>query len=219
VTYLIYPTWDLLCASIPHRHERLRALLAEFDRQKLPWVRMRVFYDNLTVPVGAKYGRLIRDSHADYVSVFEDDDWPAPDFIARCSEALLDRPDYVGFRVKWTHNGQPASPIVHSLAYPGPGYNGADMLTRNINQFNPIKRELALLGDYQGHPPAGQAWDAWWADSMRATGQVKTEAFIDEPMYYYRTDSGDTFMTPRVPFPETEVPRVPSYPWLTVVTE
>lgn len=210
------PAWDLIMAAIPHRHERLCALLAEFDRQMRPGVGLRIFYDNLVVPVGEKYNVLAHSSQADYLSVFEDDDWPAPDFVERILGALAERPDYVGFPVKWWHNGDPAGmPIEHSLRYDN-WYNLPNMLQRDINQFNPIRRELALLGDYCGHPDDGLAWDCHWTIGVRDSGLCRTEVWIPQPMYYYRTDSQDTFMTEREPM--AEVPPVPSYPWLTVVT-
>ena len=212
-----YPTWDIMMASIPHRYDRLCALLKEFDRQQRPGFGVRIFYDNLVVPVGEKYRVLARSSQADYLSVFEDDDWPAPDFVARCSDALLEHPDYVGFPVKWTHDGVPGIPIEHSLRYDD-WRNLPYMLQRDIDQFNPMRRELVLLGDHCGHPPDGFAWDYHWTIGVRDSGLCKTEVWIPEPMHYYRTLSHDTFMTPRAPMAAEDIPPVPSYPWLTEVT-
>lgn len=211
------PTYDLMMASIPHRHDRLCLLLAEFNRQMRPGVGLRIHYDNLVVPVGEKYRVLANSSQADYVSVFEDDDWPAPDFIDRVLGALESRPDYVGFPVAWTHDGRPQIPVVHSLRYDN-WRNKPDVLERDINQFNPIRRELALLGDYCGHPGDGLAWDAHWTLGVRDSGLCKTEVWIPEAMHYYRTLSHDTFMTPRTPMAEADIPPVPKYPWLVEVS-
>ena len=57
-------TYDIMMASIPHRHDRLCLLLAEFDRQMQPGVGLRIYYDNLVVPVGEKYGILARSSRS-----------------------------------------------------------------------------------------------------------------------------------------------------------
>lgn len=212
------PSYDLLMASIPHRYDRLCLLLAEFDRQMRPGVGLRIHYDNLVVPVGEKYGILARSSQADYVSVFEDDDWPAPDFIDRILKALESRPDYVGFPVKWTHDGIPQIPIEHSLRY-NDWHNYPHMLVRDINQFNPMRRQLALLGTYAAKDPDRDvAWDYYWTTGVRASGLCKTEAWIPEPMHYYRTLSHDTFLTPRVPMAGEDIPPVPKYPWLTEVS-
>ncbi len=215
-----YPTYDILMPSIPHRYEGLCFLLDELDRQMQPNVGVRIFYDNLACPVGRKYHILAHSSKASYISVLEDDDMISPNFIDTINEALLSRPDYVGFKVHWTHDGAPQIPVEHSLKHKEwTIYDGTNtVLYRDINQFNPMKRELALLGGYEGHPPDGKAWDWHWSQGVRASGKVKTEVFIPEIMHYYRTKSADTFMTPRTPWPENEIPAVPKYDWLTEVS-
>ena len=93
------------------------------------------------------------------------------------------------------------------------------MLVRDINQFNPMRRQLALLGTYAAKDPDRDvAWDYYWTTGVRASGLCKTEAWIPEPMHYYRTLSHDTFLTPRVPMAGEDIPPVPKYPWLTEVS-
>lgn len=198
--------------SIPHRFGKLTELLAELDRQQRPGLGARIYYDNLVCPVGQKYRVLMDSSRAEYVSVLEDDDFIAPDFVARCSEALLQHPDYVGFPVAWTHNGMPGLPVEHSLRHPG-WQNWPHILVRDIVQFNPIRREIAKRGILV----KSNFWDRVWADSVRAAGLCRTEVWIDKPMHYYRTSSEDTFLTPRVPWDEDKIPPLPRYPWLTEV--
>jgi len=202
------PTWDILMASIPHRHDRLVPLLAELDRQIRPGMKLRISYDNLVLPVGEKYRRLLESSAAEYVCNLEDDDWIAPDYVERITAALIRRPDYVGFPVKWTSDGRPMIPITHSLRYSG-WENTPNELTRDIVQFNPLRRELADLGQWA----ASNNPDAEWAAGVRASGLVRNEAWIGEPMYYYQTMSTDTYMTARQPW-MGDMPPLPEYPWL-----
>jgi hypothetical protein len=207
-------TWDILITSIPHRHRTLCELLAALDVQIQPGVGVRIWRDNLEHSYGEKCGQLTRSSPAEYVSFVDDDDMVAPDFVARVMDALRKEPDYVGFPVRYTQNGVPVVPVEHSLRHGGWGSADAGrVLVRDITQFNPIKRELALLGEWEG----GNGAECRWGDGVRATGLCNREIWIPEPMYYYRENLNDTFKTVREPMPFSEIPALPSYPWLTVI--
>lgn len=208
------PTWDIMMAAIPHRYDRLCVLLEEFDRQARPGFGVRIYYDNLVCPVGQKYHELLASSQADYVSVLEDDDFPAPDFVDRVFQALGQHPDVVGFPLLWHHDGRLQPPVECSLRWSRVGWkNYPHIIVRDINQFCPMRRELWQYGTLA----PGPHWDRIWAEGVRASQAVKEEVWIPDPMYYYRTASDDTFMTPREPFP-APVPAAPTYPWLTEVT-
>ena len=201
------PTYDILTTSIPHRHESLCLLLAELDRQIRPGVGMILYRDDLEVPYGDKTQALIEASSADYVASIDDDDMVAPNYLSKIMEALSSEPDYVGFMVRWTQNGQPQRPVIHSLRCAG-WIDRIDQLDRDITQFNPIRRELALLATWAG----GHQAERRWSDQLRAIGKVKEEVFIDEPLYWYQECIDDTFMTRREPL--GTMPELPSYPWL-----
>ena len=203
----------MLITSIPHRHASLLALLAELDRQlPVPGAAVRVYRDNLQASYGDKSQALIDSSRADYISFTDDDDLVAPDFVSRVMAVLQDEPDYVGFPVRWTVDGEQQRPVEHSLRH-GCWEDRAGMLVRDIAQFNPVKRELALLGRWEG----GYQAERRWGDQVRATGRVKTEAWIPDAMYYYQDSPADTFMICRQPFAEADIPLLPSYPWLTSI--
>lgn len=202
-------TWDILITSIPHRHEMLCELLAELDRQHLPWIGVTVYRDNLEKSYGDKTGDLLKSSRADYVSCIDDDDWIAPDFTIRVMGALkAERPDYVGYPVLWTRDGMPQQRVEHSLRHGG-WASGDGILKRDISEKNPMRREIALLGNWHG----GYAAEVEWANQVRATGRCVTEAWIDEPMYYYRECFSTGWHAPRQPF-SGPLPELPSYPWL-----
>lgn len=256
-------TWDILVVTIPHRHEKLCALLASLDSQ-LPWpgVRVRLLRDNLRAAIGDKRQALLEASRADYVSFVDDDDRLAPCYVARITAALAGEPDYVGFPVRYRDIGEnqvrmtmqmsgyrregwhwppvggvigvdaqeaaelcraglavraepddiPFQLIEHSLRHGG--WDQALNQVRDLSHLNPLRRELALLGSFAG---AGFAEDIAWAAQLRATGQVRTETFIAEPMYYYDYRMSDCSKTSREPL--KIIPRLPSYPWLRVVND
>lgn len=199
-------TWDLLIASIEHRTDMLDELLGELERQLQPGVGVRVFRDNLETVYGEKCQRLLNASTADYVSFLDDDDWIAPDFIETIMEALEQEPDYVGFKVLYTENGEPRIPVFHTLKYGG-WVNNPEALYRDIVHFNPIRRDLAIQGQWEG----GDGADRRWADQLRGLGIVQNEVYIDRELHHYRHRSYDTFTIAEAQQPLAEHPARPDY--------
>jgi hypothetical protein len=110
-------TWDIMICSIPHRDRSMNELLGELDAQMRPGVGVIAFRDNLETQYGSKIAQMIAHSQADYVSCVDDDDMVAPDFIRRVTAALKEEPDYVGFPVRYTRDGDLQKPVLHSLRY------------------------------------------------------------------------------------------------------
>jgi hypothetical protein len=211
-------TYDLLIPTIPHRHELLCALLAEIGRQWLPGVGVRVHRTQPAVPgvvpgLREKNQALLNSSTAEYVSWLDDDDWLAAAYLPKVMEALERKPDYVGFRVAYTVDGQPRMPVVHSLRYHA--WEDRDgTLLRDITALNPVRRDLANLGRWDTAEQEHGA-DHHWASQVRQSGLCKTEVFLDEDMYHYRYRPGDSYLSPREPVPDW--PPLPEYPWLTAL--
>jgi len=184
------PTWDILICSIPHRTLLLIDLLTELERQHLPGVGILVCRDNVEMPYGDKCQKLLEASDADYVSFLDDDDWIVGDFVHVIRQALREKPDYVGFKVKYTEDGVPQMPVIHSLEHDG-WHNTPDALYRDIVHFNPIRRDLALQARWSG----GGGADRDWADHLRKLNIVNTQVFIDREIHHYRHE-GWTFSVP-----------------------
>jgi hypothetical protein len=208
----------MLLPTIPHRHDQLCLLLAELDRQRQPGFGMLLMRDNLDRPGNASYAKwqeLTELSRADYISFIGDDDWVADDFVARVMAALQDKPDYVGFPVRYTQDGVRRQVVEHSLRY-GRWEDTPGLLMRDIVHHNPIRRDLALLASWATDH---QAADVTWAADLRATGQVRHELWIPDDMYHYRqsaatwTSLGSNGMP--APLPASQVRPLPEYPWLT----
>ncbi len=219
-------TWDILIPTLPHRHEQLCSLLTEFNQQWQPGLGVIVYRDNLQRPGNASYGKwqdLQEMSEAEYTSFIGDDDFVSPNYISRVMEALESKPDYVGYPVRYTFQGQPGTPVEHSLRH-GRWENTPEMLYRDIVHNNPIRRELALLATWS---TAQFNSDYIWRNDLHATGKVQNEVWIPEPMLYYQENSpagpliswsrwGDLLPSP---MPESEIKPIPEYPWLTIRDE
>lgn len=219
-----YPVfWDINICSIRSRWESLRDLLECLASQSPDTylVRVNVFLDNPgehTYP--AKCQALLERSKGRYVSMLDDDDMVAPDFIPCIAERTKGYrhltsiwPHYVGFGVRYTIDGVEQLPVVHSLRYNGWNRidDGPRVLQRDITQFNPMLRSKAVLGTWD--EPGWQA-DWRWANQIRATGQVTREEYIDRQMYYKQDRSGGDFRAGHA-VSDRDVPELfPSWPWL-----
>ena len=95
-------TWDILIPSIVHRTDMLTDLLEEPERRLVPGVGVLVYRDNREELYGPKCQNLYDASEADYVSMLDDDDWVADDYIPAVMEALKEKPDYVVYKVLYT---------------------------------------------------------------------------------------------------------------------
>jgi hypothetical protein len=203
-------TYDLLIPTIPHRHHKLCALLNEIDRQWQSGLGVIVYRDNLQASLRCKFQALLDASRADYVSWMDDDDWPRHDYVARVMRAIASLPDYVGFQVCFTVNGQRELPVTHSLRYGGWANTPKD-ITRDITALNPIRRSCAMQGKWDFVQDHGADRD--WARQVRESGCCTTEVFIGLEMYHYRFSTSDSFLTPREPM-AGPLPLLPSYHWL-----
>jgi hypothetical protein len=198
-------TWDILIASIAHRTDQLDALLDHLKGQLRPGVGVIVYRDNREQLYGPKCQALYDASTADYVSMLDDDDWVADDYIPAVKKALRQKPDYVGYRVLYTEHGVPQQPVIHSLRYNG-WLNDGQALCRDICHKNPVRRDLAVQARWGGDGGA----DIVWADQLR--GLVKDEVFIDRELYHYR--STGAYNTSDLPPLEDPPPR-PDHDWVT----
>jgi len=218
------PFWSILICAIQQRQDSLLSLLSNLALQvdEHP-VEVVVCLDNgaagggLTYP--AKSQKLLDSSSATFVSFIDDDDDVATDFIPAVMGGLGqyrlqsgEWPHYVGFAVNYTVDGIRQLPVHHSLAYGG--WNRIDdrpaVLTRDIVQFNPIQREIALLGRWE--EPGWQA-DFRWANQVRASGRCVTQVYIPQELYYKRDYSTGDFRAGHSPVPGPPGP-LPDAPWL-----
>lgn len=178
--------WSILILTQPSREEflkRLMTVLVPQTRKNGPErfnqveILTRTF--DKSMELGENRQALIEKSHAEYINFVDDDDLVPSDYVPTILP-LLDGVDYIGYRVQCTVDGQRMAPTFHSLKY-GKWSQDAAGYYRDISHINPIRRELALMAKMSG----GFGEDERWATALRATGQVRTEHYIDRVMYQY----------------------------------
>lgn len=175
--------WQILCLTQSSRHNMFMELAHEFQKQGGGYdigLLSKEFDPKLDL--GQNRNELRGHATAEYISYFDDDDFPSANYISRI-RPLLDGIDYVGHKVQiycshmqYCEYGN----TDHSLDYKGWTRHGMNFL-RDISHINPIRRELAIQSDFVG----GYGEDERWARALREKGIVKTQHYIPEVMYHY----------------------------------
>lgn len=154
----------------------------------VPQVEVVALFNNGEKPLGEYRHALLEAAKGEYVSFVDDDDEVSPKYVERVLP-LLDGVDYIGWRQQLYINGKRARKrTYHSLEHDR-WWEDDRAWYRDISHLNPIRRELATLVDYR---TVGFPDDVGWADALRATGRVRTQHFIPDPMYLYFWDSRDS---------------------------
>lgn len=190
-------SWNILIATLGQRRSRLERLLFEDLLPQLNWwgglVRVTAFYNNGERPLGAVRQDLVEHSDAVYVSFVDDDDTLPGYHVDRVMQSILDyngehgeQVDYVGWRMQCYVDDKALKPTYHSLRYSG-WYEDDNAYYRDVSHLNPIRRELALKADFRrGDPPE----DVSWVNQVRP--HVRTEVYVEDVMYHYRSASSDS---------------------------
>lgn len=181
---------SILIATLGRRHKQFRTLLSELMPQIEKYtgqIEVIALHNNGELTIGEYRQALLEAAQGEYVCFVDDDD-KLPDYYCKeIMKAIKRKPDYIGFKVKLTNNDIERPTAFHSLQFPG-WYQDVNGYYRGVTHLNPIKRELALRGNFTQLTGAGE--DEGWAVQVRPF--VKTEEYIDKFMYFYRHDTEDS---------------------------
>jgi glycosyltransferase involved in cell wall biosynthesis len=183
-------TLSILIATLTRRHDQfarlhscLRAQIqaAGLDTQ----VEILTELDAGELTVGAKRNRLLQRATGDFIVFIDDDDELHPNYIRLICDTLARHPDIdtVGFRGIITFRGRRPSVFEHSLRH-------TDYFSRNHtyyrppNHLNPIRRSIALRYPFVD---VSYSEDIDWALRIQKDGALRSEAFLEETLYYYRS--------------------------------
>ena len=161
---ILVPYEDARVAFRNQLHEELERQIGEESKD------IAVLWFSAPMEIGPKRDYVRATSLAEYVSFFDSDDWPAPDYVSSILPNL-NGVDIVSFDIAVLQDYQEAPTIR------GPALN------QNSHRWHlfPMRRELAMLEPFEGGPNE----DSRWTDRMKARDVVKTEHYIARPLYYY----------------------------------
>lgn len=181
---------SILIATIPERRDQFEKLVNDLTRWPI-----EVLSDNrprMAVSVGLKRQSLLEIAQGDYVCFHDDDDWHSPNYVPLMLKAIEDHaPDCIGFEITCkgmgrsinrSRNGFKLAAASKRYDKWGDNVEGYDYV-RSTYHKTPVKREIALKA---GFKDLRFAEDHDYSMSLKATGLLKTEVFIPEPLYIYR---------------------------------
>lgn len=176
----------ILIPTLTARANSLRRLVGKLQSQEgAGQVDFFIDTDEGQSSTGSKRNALLAacGNHFPYICFVDDDDDVADDYLPRILAAIASGPDVVGIEGVMTRNGKFPQRFIHSIKYDhwfDDGQFPNKTYYRNPNHLNPVRRELAIAA---GFPEITTGEDQEY--SRRLYPLLKTEVFIDGPMYYY----------------------------------
>ena len=174
---------SILIVTLDSRQEMFQTLKNNLHAQITPEVEVLISKDNGESSIGAKRNSLLKTANGEYISFIDDDDNVSITYVVKILDAIKNKPDCVGIEGIITLNDIGPRKFIHSLKYKN-WFEEGEVYYRFPNHLNPIKREIALK---VGFPDISNQEDK--AYSYNIQGLLKTETYIDEPIYFYYPSS------------------------------
>jgi glycosyltransferase involved in cell wall biosynthesis len=173
---------SILTTHVQKRKFMLEELVACLKPQLITDVVEHLIDDDPVLSVGTKRNRLLSMSKGDYVAFVDDDDLVSDNYVKLILAAIETNPDCVGMRGILNDNGKDQGQFEHSIKYDKwSEQSGTVRWLRCPNHLNPILRQHAIRAGFTDKN-VGEDWDY----SCAVRPYLKTEVFIDQPIYLYR---------------------------------
>lgn len=173
---------SLLICTLPERHERLKHLKANLEKQALNYdVEIKIHDAGRQMPTGKKRNELIAMSCGEYFGFIDDDDQVSDDYIKQIVQGASLNPDVITFRGWMTTNGENRRQFTIKL--------GSDYTERNGHYYRYPNHLCYMRRDAIKAVRFPEIWnqeDFRFATEIRAKGLLKTEHHIDKEIYHYR---------------------------------
>jgi glycosyltransferase involved in cell wall biosynthesis len=176
--------------TIPERATKLQQLLEVLKPQAAAYgteilINESESEKNGGKTTGAKRNELIEQVKTPYACFIDDDDMIAPDYMDAVYEGLLKDVDVVGFEGIITTAGHSPYIFRHSIKYnyEEKKVNGRMMYFRPPNHLNPMRTDFFRAVPF---PDITFAEDYSFCNTLKDTGLITTEHYIDRPIYFYQ---------------------------------
>ena len=176
-------TLSILIVSLKSRKHLLNRLSDVLKPQMTPEVEVLVSLDEKQSSIGSKRNGLLRQAQGKYVSFVDDDDLVSSDYINKILNAATNNSDCIGIEGVITLKEFGPRVFIHSLKYKE-WFEKDGIYYRNPNHLNPIKRDIALS---VGFPNISNQEDKVFSYNIQS--KLRTETYIETPIYYYYPSS------------------------------
>lgn len=141
---------------------------------------------------GAKRNSILKVAQGEYVTSFDDDDEPHPEYLERILKAIDQKPDVIGYKVACYGYAQTNGQFDPSIMEPADVSTKYDGWYNDRNGFKyvrcphhivPVRKEHVMA---IGFKPMHHGEDHEYSMRLRDSGRLKKEVYIDEFLYIYR---------------------------------
>lgn len=206
------PKLSILIPTVVTRADEFSRLLKKLEPQVRQYegdIEVLIYWNNFEIPLPRLRQEMLKAATGEYVVFIDDDDMVSNDYCEQIMP-LLDGVDHIGMKLFFTSNGKRMKPVYHTIKAEG-WYENNDGFYRQITAKDPIRRELALKGDYgNGNFERGISEEEAWAKDV--VPHVKTEHFIDKEIYHYsQVESNSVFRRTNPEEGKFKRPELPKY--------
>lgn len=180
---------SVLICSLESRKVARTALLASLDKQRKGvgvGVEILTSVDGGQAPIGHKRNVLLGAATGEYACFVDDDDTVAPNYLQLLTDACCSNLDCVGIVGEILWQGKKRR-FTHSIRH-DKYHATTDEFFRPPNHLNPIRTSIAKAYKF---PELDFGEDFDWAMQLVKAKALKTEQFVDQPLYFYWPSKGD----------------------------
>ena len=183
---------SLVICHVPGRERKLERLLKRIEPDR-HLIHLHVEQGRYYSTIGECRQNAIEQVDSEYLFFVDDDDLLTEGAIPKIVEALDERPDCLAIKEIRYEDGIFRGYSHHDMACAAPGkYRLTDLewrFDRYINHVCPTRTEIVKHIGFDIHKNRGEDGD--YSERLRASGRLKTQVVIEEPIYeyWYRTEA------------------------------
>jgi len=144
-------------------------------------VLINVLEDNGEAKIGTKRNQLLDSCQTEYCVFIDDDDLVSSNYLEKIMEGIKKGVDVITFKGIITSEGKQPETFIHKLGLKYEQQKG--IYRRPPNHLNPMKTEIAKQVRF---PEISFGEDTDFCKRLADMGLLKTEHYIDLPLYFYQ---------------------------------
>lgn len=180
--------WSIMICTLCEREVLYKALMRKLRKQILKSgkeneIEVLRYCDNRELLVGEKRNKLMEAASGKYVSFIDDDDDISDSYIDLLYRGIQHDRDCVALEGIITINGGQPKRFIHSIKHKS-YFLKSGIYYRPPNHLNAIKKSLVQSFKF---PEKNFSEDYDWSMAVCRAGVLQSEAPIDKPVYFYKS--------------------------------